>query len=150
MDNIVISLDTKFRNTQLYPNPAQFTFEFQDSIKNVGYISLSSIEFPNTFYTFTRKRGNTTFFIKTYYDEIIEIIILDGSYTSDLILNHIQDIFDNLIVNNITTQQFIISFNEITSRVSIKSTKPFDLDFENSSIYESLGSEEHTSELQSH
>lgn len=40
-----------------------FTYVLPIPIKNAISVRMSSIEFPNTFYTFSEKRGNTTFYL---------------------------------------------------------------------------------------
>ena len=113
MNKTILSIDSEFRSTELYSNSSYFIYESDKIIEAVKEIKLSSIEIPNTFYTFTETRKNTSFTITTFDKTKINIKILNGSYTSDLMLNYIQNIFDNLKKTNATTQEFKIYFNEI-------------------------------------
>jgi len=58
MDNIIINIDSRFRNKQIYSNAGKFTYHLGDKIKNCKYIRLSSFEFPNLYFTFTEKKNN--------------------------------------------------------------------------------------------
>lgn len=55
----VISIDSRFR-TDLGENASNFLFKLLTPIKNVISIRLSSLEIPNTWYTFSDIRGNTS------------------------------------------------------------------------------------------
>ena len=61
MDNIILNVDSRFRDKKKYPNSAKFTYRMSETIKNCKYIRMSSIEFPNLYYNFTLKKGNTSF-----------------------------------------------------------------------------------------
>lgn len=139
MNKTILSIDSEFRNKEIYINPSYFIYESDKTITDIKEIKLTSIEIPNTFYTFTENRKNTSFTITTFDNKKLNIKILNGSYTSDLMLNYIQNIFDNLKKTNETTQDFKIFFNEINSIVTFSSDKNFNIDFENNSDYPSLG-----------
>ena len=139
MDKIIYSIDSEFRDITLYPNPANFTINFDKYLPYITDISLSSVEIPNTFYTYTKKRDNVSFIITTFNGIKISINIPDGSYTSDIMLNCIQEAFEHLEKNKTITQNFKITFNEISSKVTISSEHNFSLDFTNTTKYTSLG-----------
>jgi hypothetical protein len=139
MENIIVSIDSEFRNKDLYPNASNFIYDFREYLVNIRSICLSSIEFPNTFYTFTEKRDNISFKIKDISNNIFKIELIEGSYTSDFLLNYVQDAFNKLNSSNLTTQKFLISFNEISSKVTISSDLNFELSFGNTTKYISLG-----------
>jgi hypothetical protein len=89
MDNILINIDSRFRNKQVYTNSGKFIYNLSENIKNCKYIRLSSFEFPNLYFSFTQNKLNTSFkIIKDYvtYDILIE----DGFYASDTLLKEIQ------------------------------------------------------------
>jgi hypothetical protein len=85
----IISFDSRFRDAS-YPNAADFMYHLSFPIRNVISVRLSSIEYPNTYFVFSRMRGNTTMRIafpgyenavdpgKTY----LEITIPDGNFTT--------------------------------------------------------------------
>jgi hypothetical protein len=139
METIILSIDSEFRDKELYPISSQFTYNFQNDLVNISQISLSSIEFPNTYYTFTNTRNNDTLKIITNANEVLRLSLLDGSYTSDLLLNYIQNAFNQFLSDGMTEQKFTIGFNEITSKITISSDMHFTLDFTNTTNYPSFG-----------
>jgi len=108
-DNIfrmnVINIDGRFRTNQIpisgtttdcqgnaIPNEANldsasvqsgtnFAFRTARQYKNVYTVEVTSIEFPNSFYTFSAARGNTSFTI-TYLGRFYSLTIPDGNYTN--------------------------------------------------------------------
>ena len=139
MNKIIYSVDSEFRDINLYPKPSKFSINIDINTPFITDVVLSSIEIPNTFYTYTPDRDNVSFIITTYDDIKISINIPSGSYTSDLMLNCIQESFEHIEKNKNITQTFKISFNEISSKVTISSNHNFSLDFTNNTIYSSLG-----------
>ena len=137
MDNIIINIDSRFRNKQIYNNAGKFTYNLGDKIKNCKYIRLSSFEFPNLYFTFTEKKNNISFKLKSN-DKEYTIIIGDGFYASDTILLEIQDQFDK--ANLYMDTNFKMSFNYNTGYCIIENDKHFYIDFSNKpSRYNSLG-----------
>jgi hypothetical protein len=61
----VISIDSRFRPDQT-TNPSNFLFKLLTPIKNVISVRLSSLEIPNTWYTFSDIRGNTSMIVRVY------------------------------------------------------------------------------------
>jgi hypothetical protein len=59
----IINIDSRFRDNFSLSPSNNFTFKLPDPVKNVISIRLSSIELPNTFYSFSLQRGNTSFYI---------------------------------------------------------------------------------------
>jgi len=58
-----------------------FSFRTARQYKNVYSVEVTSIEFPNSFYTFSTDRGNTTFTI-TYLGTTYPLSINEGNYTN--------------------------------------------------------------------
>jgi hypothetical protein len=137
MENILINIDSRFRNKTLYPNPGNYTYFFDDQFKNISYIRLSSIELPNMYYSFNNKYLNTSFKI-IIDDNILNVIIPDGNYTSDIMINKIQELLN--IINSTNDTNFSISWDNINYKITIFNTTPFSLEFNNeNSILHSLG-----------
>jgi hypothetical protein len=137
MDNIIINIDSRFRNKQSYFNAGKFTYHLSEKIKNCKYIRLSSIEFPNLYFTFTAKKENTTFKLKSNGKEYT-LTIEDGFYASDTILAEIQEQLDK--ANTYMGTDFKISFNYNNGFVTIENDRLFEIDFTNyPSRYPSLG-----------
>lgn len=59
----IINIDSRFRDNLSTSSPNNFLFKLREPIKNVISVRLSSIELPNTFYSFSKARGNTTFYV---------------------------------------------------------------------------------------
>jgi len=128
MEKLIINIDSRFRNKDIYLNSGKFTIKLDIPIKNVQNIKLSSFEFPN-FY-FSSNKNNTSFTITGYPT----IIINNGFYSSAQIIEAIQNQF------NIYSLNFLINIKN--NKVIISSTiigTSFNIDFSNSSIYPSLG-----------
>ena len=137
MDNIIINIDSRFRNKQIYNNAGKFTYNLGDKIKNCKYIRLSSFEFPNLYFTFTEKKNNISFKLKSN-DKEFTVKINDGFYASDTILLEIQDQLDK--ANLYMDTEFKISFNYNTGFCTIENDKHFYIDFSNEpSRYNSFG-----------
>lgn len=59
----IINIDSRFRDNFSTSSSSNFLFKLKEPIKNVISVRLSSIELPNTFYSFSKSRGNTTFYV---------------------------------------------------------------------------------------
>lgn len=89
VQNIVINVDSRFRNATMSMSPSNpninpqtstnFLFRTSRMYKNIISAKLTSLEFPNTFKTFSRSRGNTSFNI-TVGSTTANLLIGDGNY----------------------------------------------------------------------
>lgn len=61
-------------------NPSNFVLLTSRLYKNITSVKLTSMEFQNTFYTFSASRGNTSFNVQTNTEGPILITIPDGNY----------------------------------------------------------------------
>ena len=136
MENIIINIDSDFRNKKVFPNPGSFKYKLKESLKNISYIRLSSIELPLIYYTFTSQNNNINFII-LYNDESFNIIIKEGNYDSANIVTEIQSKFD--IINNNYSTNFKISWDIINYKITITNTDPFTLIFDNNNENRTLG-----------
>jgi len=138
MDNILINIDSRFRNKQIYNNAGKFSYQISEKIKNCKYIRLSSFEFPNLYFTFTEKKNNISFKLISKNKEY-KVTIAEGYYASDSLLLEVQEQFDkaNLYMNT----EFKILFNYNNGFCTIDNeASQFRVEFSNSpSIYPSLG-----------
>ena len=107
MENILINIDSRFRDKKKYPNPGYFIYNLPTTLRNINYIRLSSIELPTTFYTFTKEYGNTSFILETEAN-IYEVKIKAGNYAPDFMINYIQGQL-NIINNTDFTLKFGIN-----------------------------------------
>jgi hypothetical protein len=137
MDNIIINIDSRFRNKQIYNNAGKFTYQLSEKIKNCKYIRLSSFEFPNLYFTFTEKKDNISFKLKSNGKEYT-VTITEGYYASDTLLLEIQEQFDK--ANTYMGTDFKITFNYNNGFCTIENDKAFQVEFSNyPSRYPSLG-----------
>jgi len=58
MDNYIIPVDSIFRNQTNFENANEFVYYMQDSLKNIGYVRLSSIELPKIYPSFSTILNN--------------------------------------------------------------------------------------------
>jgi hypothetical protein len=154
----ILSIDSRFRQasfvankstlalpgliTQRLEDSSQFSYTLVNPIKNVVSIRLSSVEIPNTFYTFSAVKGNTTFAIiypSGSGDRYIASIP-DGNYTAvattgtDDFALAVQTAMNNAktissVPIPITTFSVIVSLTTAAVTISNTSGSNFDLDF---------------------
>ena len=126
MENILINIDSRFRDSKKYKNSGNFSYHLSEPLKNITYIRLSSIELPNLFYNFNSIYLNTSFKIVLNNIEH-DIIIDDGNYSAEFMINKIQSLFD--IINTTYATNFTISWNNINYKVTIMNSESFSLIF---------------------
>ena len=136
MENIIVNIDSDFRDKKKYPNPGFFTYNFSDKIKNITYIRLSSIELPSIFYTFTASNNNITFTV-VFGSNTQDIVIEEGNYDSAIIVSEIQSKFD--VINENYGTAFRITWDIINYKITITNTTAFTLIFNNDDEHRSLG-----------
>jgi hypothetical protein len=120
----VINIDSRFRNyysgtlnsksaslvlnaSTPTNNSAEFSFTLPIPINNAISVRMSSLEFPNAFYTFSKSRGNVSFYIiiptgSTNPLNKRLINISDGNYTDVSLASAIESLI-NTEVSNITS-----------------------------------------------
>jgi hypothetical protein len=111
----VISIDSRFRTYQL-DNPSNFLFKLLTPIKNVISIRLSSVEIPNTWYTFSELRGNTSMIVRisptpTPNPQLVimgRVVIQEGNYSvnsgqaNDLLIELFNQMNSTFVVCSVT------------------------------------------------
>lgn len=146
----IINIDSRFRDNFLTSPSNNFIFKLPDPVKNVISVRLSSIELPNTFYTFSSKRGNTSFYITypsaSYSNPGSKVLITipDGNWdtsrtdssiilsTGVTIITSMVDTIANAINTKLNTNTFIAQYNTSTGNFIITNKSPgasFDIDF---------------------
>jgi hypothetical protein len=121
----VVNVDSRFRTDSTDPS-TDFTFRLLKQMKNIISLRISSIEFPNTYYTFSRARQNTSlilYYNKTSLDTILSkkiISIPDGNYSPEELVDAINEI---LIDNPVS-----ISYNPIKGKILFDSQYYFEID----------------------
>jgi hypothetical protein len=129
MENILINVDSRFRNTDLYPNSGKFTLKLNQTIKDILYIRLSSTEIPNLYYTFSQTKNNVSFTVTVGIATTI-VTIIDGFYDSTQLLKIIQDKLP---------AGMTITLNLINGITTLSHTAAFSVNFTNTGNNKSLG-----------
>lgn len=129
-----------------YPvsNPSDFIFQLPQTIKNVISVEITSLSFPNIFYTFSKNRENITFKISEYpTGQTATVKIKEGNYpdVSDLI-TEIQTKLTAAVTGASFTHaaDYKITYDNITNKITIKNINVtptyFSLDFTPATIKE--------------
>lgn len=108
----VIMINSSDRDTNVYPQPTFFTLRLPRIYRNVVGINVTQIKLLSSFYYFSRAKNNTTIRIHENGRLVTnDVYIRDGSYTSDLLVNELQNQLNMApIYNNITFSDFIDQF----------------------------------------
>jgi len=103
----VLSIDSLFRKDYQSTKSTDFMYTLPDPINKVTSLKISSIEFPNSWYTFSSENGSSSFVITLYncptplntpqIPPVMKhvIVIPDGNYRSDILVDRINFIFTN-------------------------------------------------------
>ena len=99
----IVYFNSKFRDNYYKTRATKFDYTFPYTIRNITSVSLSSIEIPNSWYNFSKKKGNTNFFIRTHAREggkieekMHELIIPEGLWSSIELVDYLKrEYFDN-------------------------------------------------------
>jgi hypothetical protein len=117
----VISIDSRFRTDQ-GSNPSNFLFKLLSPIKNVISVRLSSLEIPNTWYTFSDIRGNTRMIvtIPSPTPLVQSIVITEGNYTvNSLATNDILIELFTQLNKTFPNNSFAVYFSSISGKLTI-------------------------------
>ncbi len=121
MDNRIYNIDSKFRNTNSYPNSNNFVFNKMDGVnpdgvtytvepfneKNVIEMKISSLELPNVIYYIQSTKGNNTIVLNG-----VDIVVPDGSYTKAELTAYLQTNMAGVnVVISSTTNKVTITNN---------------------------------------
>jgi hypothetical protein len=125
----VISIDSRFRVDKA-SNPSNFLFKLLSPIKNVISVRVSSLEIPNTWYTFSRLRGNISMIVEIHPNIApggisvatitSRVVITEGNYSVNT--GEDNDILTELqtkLNSSFPTNKFKVTFNAITSKITI-------------------------------
>ena len=89
MDKIIFNIDSRFRNLNAHPNPEHFVIDLYETHKNLDFFRVTSIEIPNVFFIFTKKRKTNFFRIKDGSGSWTPIEITEKYYTVDCLIDEI-------------------------------------------------------------
>lgn len=132
MEKILFNVDSRMRNKDKYPKPEFFRFEQDINFKNIDYVSLSSIEIPNSFFIFSSIRGSNSFKIKDGANPWTTITISQGNYNLNDLLTEINNRLDT------TFGVGVFTFTADTNNFVILNRNPlssFEIEFKNEKLY---------------
>lgn len=136
----ILSIDSRDRDTKLYPSANQYTLKLPREYKNIINIQLKSIELPSSYYVFSSSYQNTKLKINLYditgnnIESSHTITLPDGNYNNLKIEDALISLLNNAFVGytfNVTisseTLKLYISNNEnryieIDTTVNYKNT----------------------------
>lgn len=116
----LINIDSKFR-VNLSDPVGDYQYRLEHTYKNIIRMRVASVEIPNTFYTFSSVRKNTTFRIQTAdinnIPQLLTVVIPDGNYTAGELVDYIQNEFN--IFRDATGIFLSITLNINSGRITI-------------------------------
>lgn len=157
--NVVLNIDSSFRanavptaadGTTAVSQTSWFLFGSSRIYKNISSVKLTSVEFPNTFYSFSESRGNTSFTLTINQGPSLgsyQVLIPDGNYqNSDTVLTLDPTTLINTIKTEITTSvangglglsAFNITYDSQTQKITFSFNASFTITFpsSNSNVY---------------
>jgi hypothetical protein len=153
--NVILNIDSSFRANAVptgtdgittVSQTSWFLFGSSRIYKNISSVKLTSVEFPNTFYSFSASRGNTSFTLTILSggsQGVYNVVIPDGNYQkSDTVLTLDPSQLIETIETYITDTEadgglgipgFTITYNTQTQKITFEFAAPFTITFPNSS-----------------
>lgn len=132
----IITIHTQDRDIKKWSNQNNFEVELPSVMKNVISIELFDVNLPTYYYNISSNSFNTKlyFSIPEYYNNLIELIMDDGYYTTNLFVDNLElklnetttKIFYDLkvYVNNTTKYNgFKVVYNENNNKITITNNK---------------------------
>lgn len=107
----LITINSRDRDTTIYPQPTFFSLRLPRVFKNVKTINLSQLNLLNSFFNFSASAGNTTLYVQEQGRVPIPITIRDGTYTSDDLVTELNSALNATpLFADITLGAFIAGF----------------------------------------
>jgi hypothetical protein len=125
--NIIINIDSTYRDKTIYKNSGKFTINLPTTYRNVGSIRLASVEFPNLFYTFSKLKNNTYFYISTITMAPYKIEIKEGNYVASNFISELNSKFSELATLSGLT--ITAALDIVSGKVTFSSNSIFNLSF---------------------
>jgi len=113
---------------------SNFIFNTNRLYKNITSVKMTSMEFLNSFYTFSAKRGNTVFYITLQSDINTQytITIPDGNYLDyTTFTSTIETSLNNPSPSYVISNTFTVTYEPIGHTIIITSTNGFIITFPN-------------------
>lgn len=126
MENKVININSIFRDITKFPNSAHFKYKLPETIRNVGYIKVTSLEIGNVNPTFSDFRNNNTFkIISSSNTDVINIGT--GNFTSSIFITLVQDRLDE--INTSRGLDLLIDVDVVSGKILITCSTSITVDF---------------------
>ena len=126
----LLNIDSRFRDKPQSTSSSDFLIRLPRTYKNVITLRMSSIELPNTWYTFSKEHKTTSFYVNDIYIEIP-----DGNYTVDggVSGSVFTDIVQEALNTAITGESFTVFLDPVSSKIVIENDggNDFTMDFGN-------------------
>lgn len=123
----LVNIDSRFRPDRKQPS-SNFTFPLANPIRNVISIALSSIEIPNTFYTFSAEKRNTVLQLKVGCTCTTHVITVpDGNYSADDLVCKIDELMK--AINSAHGTAFSIELDAVSGKVTLENNVAFEVSF---------------------
>ena len=124
-----LNLNSCFRDNYYNSSSSNFTYMIPSEMKNVVSLRLASIEIPNSWYLFSKKKGNNIFKIVATIDNIdtvFDITIPDGNYDNDSLTYYLNKtyFYDSGIDNLLKYIKFSIDNVNFKSKFEIIDIPP--------------------------
>lgn len=119
----VLCIDSRFRENPALTSANDFFFRLISPIRNVLRIRITSIEFPNAYYIFSKERKNNAFQI-IWGTSFVTFVIPDGNYSAGDLLTTL----NQFIAANVVLSWLTIDFDAISGKFTFTGTQPFTLD----------------------
>jgi hypothetical protein len=134
----LVTINSKFRNNYYSTISSDFLFELPLELNNVVAMRVTDIQLPAEIYNISHYLGNNFFLIKNNTtSEVKKIIIPDGFYSNEGIINFLNNMFSNF-TDDFQYIHFAINNDNGETIIGLKSTAPyvyyFTLEFDNDFI----------------
>lgn len=130
----IVNVDSRHRDTPAASTSADFFFTLLNTIRNVIRVRVTSIEFPNNYFFYSRRRQNTHFYIqyKECDDKIIrvKITIPDGNYTVEQMIAELSERMLAAKLPILPLAGPVVDFSLVNGAFTFYGTVPFTIDTE--------------------
>lgn len=118
-----IILNSLYREDYCNTLSTDFTLILPMYLKNILSIRLSSIQIPNTLYCISELNKNNSLYLREDAVGGVEgvVIIPDGNYD----VNSFIATLNNEIKNQLSTENFLVTFDNNTQKITIENTIPY-------------------------
>lgn len=128
----IINVDSRFRDAPNVYSASDYYFSLLSPVRNVLRVRITSVELPNNYFFFTKKRQNVSFRIRYSAggtDYVRDVTIIDGNYTAagsggDSMVTVLNTIFASYLPQITLT----VSFSVINGSFKFTGSIPFSID----------------------